>query len=149
MRWLVNLGLFVVVCLLALTLEYFGYQVSETVVQSTKQANRIMTNIKIQGVAPREDLNYTLETSRLIQNPDDGVGRIDQPFVAHFNHDGYFRTAQSDSGIYYEDAKFVVMEGNVRVSVVNGIDLIPVISSTHKMRFNLSQPDEMPLPDLQ
>ena len=149
MLWFVNLGLFVVACFLTVAVEYFGYDASVPVVQSTQQANRVMTNIKINGIAPREELNYTLESSMLNQNPEDGLGQIEKPFAAHFNRDGYLRTARSDTGTYYEDARYVVMEGNVKVSVINGVDLIPVISNTDKMRFNLSHPEEIPLPDIQ
>ncbi len=149
MIWFVNLVLFVAACLLSLTVEYFGYHASETIVQSTKEANRVMTNIKISGIAPEEELNYTIESSRLNQNPNDGLGQIEKPFAAHFNRQGYLRTARSDTGTYYEDAKYIVMEGNVNVSVMNGVDLIPVISNTQKMRFNLSHAEDFHLPDIQ
>ncbi len=150
MKWIVNIGIFVAVCYLAVSVGDFEYDESEELgTQTANKAERVISDLKLAGFSSGSHLNYTIESKRLQQNPVDGIGHIEEPFVSHYSQDGYWRTARAVKGVYYESSNYLVLEDDVVITVVENVNSDPIISRSNSLRFNLDSSEDKPLQENQ
>ena len=101
------------------------------------QRNRVIENVVIKGVALDTEVNYTIETSTLMQFPEKGLSELVNPRISQIAADGVERILIAESGKYFEDKREVLLEGNVRITVSHPNQANTIESKIDELRFAL------------
>lgn len=79
------------------------------------EIERTLTDVKITGIASDTGLNYTIETPRALQYPEQEISNLDAPKIIQFFPERQTRTISADTGVYYETSGSLVLTGNVTI----------------------------------
>lgn len=105
------------------------------------QHYRVIEDVIIKGVVPDSDVNYTIESSRLVQFPDRGRSELLAPKVIQIDSKGVKQVLNAESGKYYEENRTVSLTGNVTISVTYPNQSNTIESTTDELTFQLGDFD--------
>ncbi len=101
------------------------------------QRYRVIENVEITGVVPDSQVNYTIESIRLLQFPERGISDMTEPRVTQIDAEGYKRVLEADTGRYYEVDQEVSLKGNVSIALTNPDQSNTMASTTDELTFKL------------
>ena len=103
------------------------------------QRYRVIENVIIKGVVPDTEVNYTIETTSLVQFPEKGRSELFQPRVKQIDSKGVEQVLEAETGIYYEESRKVSLSGNVTISIVHPNQSNTIESTTDELTFQLGE----------
>lgn len=105
------------------------------------QRYRVIENVIIKGVVPDTEVNYTIETTSLVQFPEKGRSELFAPRVTQIGSDGFKQVLKADTGNYYEESRKVSLTGNVKISVIHPNHSNAIVSTTDELTIQLGELD--------
>ena len=139
-NWFAKILTFGTVCFVVTTigLLMLDGDIGETSPEIAERV-RTLTDVKITGITSDSGLNYTIETSRARQYPEQEISKLDAPKVMQVLAEGQTRTISADTGVYYEASETIVLTGNVSVTESgNGADS-PLVTNTDTLTIELGK----------
>lgn len=103
------------------------------------QRYRVIENVIIKGVVPDTEVNYTIETTSLVQFPEKGRSELFEPRVKQIDSKGVEQVLEAETGIYYEESRKVSLSGNVTISIIHPNQSNTIESTTDKLTLQLGE----------
>ncbi len=83
---------------------------------SLEEREQVMENVIITRTKPDIQLDYMIESARLIQYPERGVTEFESPKYTEFHHNGFTRMIVANHGILTEDTNILELTGELEIT---------------------------------